>query len=266
MPRVDRLLPSRVREHLRTRCFGRRIYYYPETDSTNRVALSLARAGEGTGTVVVADYQSRGRGRGDHGWWSRAGEDLLFTVVLRPDPPPATMLPITLVFSAAVSTELSAALGVDVMVEWPNDMVTGGGKIGGILAEGASAGETPFAVVGTGLNVNSRRSGFPEELRPRVTTCRTVSGRACDRALLLARILEALENTYERFLALGFAGMRLEYEERLAYAGRSVTFVRRGRPLVATVEGVDDDGALRVLAGGGRETIKLYSEEVSRVR
>jgi BirA family biotin operon repressor/biotin-[acetyl-CoA-carboxylase] ligase len=262
----DRLLPSRVRGYLRTQRFGGRLFYYPDTDSTNRAALSLARAGEPSGTVVVADHQSKGRGRLDHEWSSRAGEDLLYSIILRPGSPPPDLLPITLVFSNAVSTELSGLLGEVVSVEWPNDMVTQGGKIGGILAEGtvASSGDS-FLVVGVGLNVNSRFESFSDALRPRVATCRTVTGRTWDRAELLAIVLGAMERDYTRFLSGGFAAMRAQYEHKLVFLGRRVSFVHRDRQVVATVEGVEDDGALRVVAEDTNQRMKLYSEEVHPV-
>ena len=257
------LLPSRVREHLRTGSFGRRIFYYPDTDSTNRAAMALARAGEPSGTVVVADHQSKGRGRLDHEWSSRAGEDLLFTIVLRPGSAPSDLLPITLVFSNAVATELSGRLGELVSVEWPNDMVAQGGKIGGILAEGSvgSSGDS-FLVVGVGLNVNSQLESFSDALRPSVATCRTVTGKSWNRAELLAIALGALERDYQRFLSGGFATVRGSYERKLAFLGRRVSFVHGGRNVFATVEGVEEDGALRVVEEGTNRPIKLYSEEV----
>ena len=61
-------LPADVRRHLATSYLGRRFYFYPETDSTNDVALALAGTGEPEGTVVVADFQRRGRGRRSHTW------------------------------------------------------------------------------------------------------------------------------------------------------------------------------------------------------
>jgi len=262
----DRLLPSRVRGHLRTQQFGGRLFYYPDTDSTNRAALALARAGEPSGTVVVANHQSKGRGRLDHEWSSRPGEDLLFSVVLRPGSQPPDLLPITLVFSNAVATELSDRLGEVVSVDWPNDMVASGGKIGGILAEGtvASSGDS-FLVVGVGLNVNSRLESFSDALRSTVATCQTVTGRTWDRAELLAIVLGAMERDYKRFLSGGFAAMRAQYEQKLAFLGRRVSFVHRGRQVVATVDGVEDDGALRVVADHENQPMKLYSEEVHPV-
>ena len=81
-PRATDLLPGEIRARLETRLFGRRVYYLPETDSTNRVASELARAGESHGSLVVADHQTGGRGRRDRRWESPAGRNLLFSLIL----------------------------------------------------------------------------------------------------------------------------------------------------------------------------------------
>ncbi len=264
----DLLLPARLKSLLATNDFGRRVYYYPETVSTNTAAVGLARAGEPHGTVVVADFQSRGRGRLDHEWSSRAGEDLLFTLILRPGGTPGLkeMLPVTLVFSSALASTLSTALASDVSVKWPNDIIAPGGKIGGILAEGTSrpSGEG-FVAVGIGVNVNSRPGSFPEELQGRVATCRSVSGRQWDRAALLADLLKSMEDHYRRFRRDGFEALRPDYESRLTLLGRVVSFERGGRRDTATVEGVDADGALRVRYGADDPPLSLYNEEVRLV-
>jgi len=263
-PQGDRLLPSDLRQQLRTRLFGRRIYYYPEVDSTNRAAADLARSGEVEGTLVVAEFQTRGRGRGDHTWSSPAGKDLLFTILLRPEGAVQYRLPVTLVFSLGVSRVLSEALGVAVVVDWPNDLVIDGLKIGGILAEGSAApGTADFVVVGFGVNVNSERVDFPESIRAGVTSCRVVAGHEWDRAPLLAAILGATEAGYERFRSGGFAELRAEYEEKLVAGKRRVMFERKGTRKVGVVEGVSDDGALRVRIDDGEEVEFLYSETVT---
>jgi BirA family biotin operon repressor/biotin-[acetyl-CoA-carboxylase] ligase len=260
---IDRLLPSRIKEHVAAWRFGRRIYYYPETISTNRVALDLARSGEAEGALVVADYQTRGRGRLDRDWSSPAGKDLLFTLVLRPAGEPTAVLPITLVFSTAVSIALSHLLGIEVGVKWPNDMIVRGGKIGGILAEGVTVTErSSFVVLGTGINVNSESEDFPEEIRDRTVSCRSVSGRVWDRARVLADVLDIMEAQYERFQKDGFASVRNQYEEKLVVKGRRVSFERDGARLHGTVDGVNDDGALRVIPPGGGNPLALYSGEV----
>ena len=59
----DRLYPEEIQHGLATRWLGHAIHYFDETDSTNRVATDLARAGAAHGTTVVAEGQTAGRGR-----------------------------------------------------------------------------------------------------------------------------------------------------------------------------------------------------------
>jgi BirA family biotin operon repressor/biotin-[acetyl-CoA-carboxylase] ligase len=182
-------LPADVRRRLATAYLGRRYYYYPETDSTNDVALALAAAGEAEGTVV-ADYQRRGRGRRSHTWSSPAGKDLLFSIVFRPEGDARHALPVTLAVATAISVTLTKCLDVDVLVKWPNDVVTRAGKIAGILAESASSGgRLTHAVVGVGVNVNTNEQDFAGDLHGRAASCRTLSGVEWDRADLLADLL-----------------------------------------------------------------------------
>lgn len=242
----ERILPVRVRAHLFSSVIGRRLYYYPEVDSTNRAATDLARLGEPEGTVVVTDYQTAGRGRGDHVWHSPPGKDLLFTLILRPDGAPREVLTVTLAVSLALSVAISKALGIDVGVKWPNDLVVGNAKIGGILAESSTrAGASQFVVVGIGLNVNSRRPDFPAEIRADCASCAILTGATMDRAALLGDVLATVESYYQRFVADGFPALARAYENRLTLVGRTVSFVGAGgRGGRGRVTGVRDDGAL----------------------
>jgi BirA family biotin operon repressor/biotin-[acetyl-CoA-carboxylase] ligase len=260
---ADRLLPSTLKGHLKTRRFGRRVYYYPVTDSTNRVGLDLGKMGEPEGTVVVADAQTAGRGRWDHTWSSSPGNDLLFTLLLRPQGPARFVLPITLVFSLAVSTVLARLLRVELGVKWPNDIVAGDAKIGGILAEGSTLpGRTSYVAVGTGVNVNSDESDFDAELKGRAVSCRTLTGRRWERPALLADLLGAMELHYEQFSRQGFSALRGRYEQALTIRGRRVLLERGGVQVTATVDGVNDDGALRLIPAGGGDPLTVYNEEV----
>ncbi|HXV14385.1 MAG TPA: biotin--[acetyl-CoA-carboxylase] ligase [Candidatus Krumholzibacteria bacterium] len=255
-------LPADVRRRLATAYFGRRAYFYPETDSTNDVALSLASAGEAEGTTVVADYQRRGRGRRAHTWSSPAGKDLLFSVILRPEGDARHALPVTLVTATAISVTLSKLLDVDVMVKWPNDVVTGSGKLAGILAESASSGgRLSHVVVGIGVNVNASEADFAGDLRGLAASCRTLSGVEWDRAELLADLLGTIEAYYDRFKRDGFGTLSSAYEARLAQANRVVSFERDGARWSGRVAGVSPDGALVVRLDDGRRT-ELFSEHV----
>lgn len=255
-------LPADVRRHLATAYIGRRFYFYPETDSTNDVALALAGAGEPEGTVVAADFQRRGRGRRSHTWSGPAGKDLLFSMILRPEGDARAALPVTLAVATAISVALSKLLDVDLFVKWPNDVVARTGKVAGILAESASSGgRVAHAVVGVGVNVNSGDDEFPAELRGQAASCRTLSGVVWDRAAVLADLLGTIEAYYDRFRRDGFGALASAYEARLWQAGRAVTFEREGAHRSGRVAGVARDGALIVTIDDGRR-VELYSEHV----
>jgi BirA family biotin operon repressor/biotin-[acetyl-CoA-carboxylase] ligase len=260
------MLPAEVEPHLHTRVVGRRLLFYPETDSTNDVAAGLARGGEPEGTVVYADFQRCGRGRQGHGWTSPSGKDLLFSVLLRPQGEPREVVPVTLAVSLALSVALEKRVGATVGVKWPNDLVTSKGKLGGILAEsGSDEDDAAYSVVGVGVNVNTSRADFPPELRDRAVSCRTLTGSEVDRAALFGALLTSLETYYLRFRVDGFAPLVSAYEERMLLMGRRVRFEREGSEVIASVAGVRADGALRVIPDGGGPELALVGETVEVV-
>lgn len=260
----DPLLPLDVRRHLPTHTLGHRLYYYPETGSTNDAAGLLARGLEPEGAVVYADFQRHGRGRLDHRWHGTRDRDLLFSVVLRPPGTPREVLGVTLAVAVAISVALAKATGAEVGLEWPNDVVSSGRKIAGILAEsGTDETGTRYVVVGVGVNVNSRVEDLPDEIRASATSCRELLGEPVDRAWLFAEVLGAIEAYYDRFQRDGFGPLASAYEERLVMLGRRVRFERDGKPVTAEVLGVGPDGALRVDVDGVEAA--LYSEIVEAI-
>jgi BirA family biotin operon repressor/biotin-[acetyl-CoA-carboxylase] ligase len=257
------VLPGDVKRKLETVVFGRRIYYLPEVDSTNRLAADLARLGEASGTLVISDHQTRGRGRFERSWLSPPRRNLLFSLILRSGGQTAAVLPLSLAFSAAVAEALAGILGTDVGVKWPNDVSVAGGKICGILAESVTRKASLIhVIVGFGINVNAGPEDVPSELRPAVTSCRAVKGEELNRAEVLAGVLSRLENAFDRFLHAGFAPFIDSYQERLTLMGARVSFDTHGVGLSGIVEGVQEDGGLRIgLLGGGRRVI--YNETIT---
>jgi BirA family biotin operon repressor/biotin-[acetyl-CoA-carboxylase] ligase len=255
-------LPADLLRHLVTARLGRRIYFYPETGSTNDIAIDLARRGEAEGTLVVADHQRAGRGRRGRTWTSPPGKDLLVSLVLRPPGLAQGALAVTLVVATAVSVALSKLLDVEFMVKWPNDVVSAEGKIAGILAESAIAsGRVEYVVVGAGINVNSLAGDLPAVAPIPPVSCRMLTGAEWDRAWVLADVLGTVEAYYDRFCRDGFAPLRSAYEARLWQMGRDVGFERDGERATGRVLGVAGDGALRVALAGGGEA-ELHGETI----
>jgi BirA family biotin operon repressor/biotin-[acetyl-CoA-carboxylase] ligase len=130
-----------------------KIFSFPTVDSTSTKACELLRQGESPPFAVLAATQTKGRGRGGHSWISLAG-NLHLTLALDPAHEPAIE---TLPHKAAaiLARWLEERHRVRVTVKWPNDLLFGGRKIGGILCESAFRGtECQAITVGIGLNVS----------------------------------------------------------------------------------------------------------------
>src|SRR3989338_7714076 len=117
-----------------------RILHYKSLDSTNDLALRLAKEGAEEGTVVTEEYQTKGRGRFKRRWTSPHGAGLLFSVILRPKFKMSRAPFLTHLGARAIQTTLQARFGFEVKLKQPNDVLVAGKKIAGILTESTGSG------------------------------------------------------------------------------------------------------------------------------
>lgn len=215
-----------------------------EVGSTNREVAALARRGAPAGLVLVADHQTGGRGRRGRAWDAPPGSSLLVSVLLRPPPGGA--------HRAAMATGLAAVeacaevAGVAVSLKWPNDLVVGPAKLGGILAEVVVGAAGPAVAVGLGLNV-----AWEVPLPPGGVDLRRLSGRDVSRAALLVAFLRALEDRCRQPAGDVMAG----YRARCSTLGRPVRVELAGEVVTGTATSIDDGGLLVVDCAGGRRTV-----------
>ncbi len=145
--------------------FAGKLHFVRSTGSTNSDAIAAARgdtqhAGAPHGSVFFADEQLAGRGRGDHGWISVAGEGLYVSVLLRPQIPASRLALLPLAAGLAAAEAIHTVSGLAVDLRWPNDLLIGPRKAGGILVEANLESKSmPYAVVGIGINVHQH--AFP---------------------------------------------------------------------------------------------------------
>ena len=258
----DRLGPAELAPHLRGA--WRRVHWFADVDSTQRVARDLARGGAPEGTVVIAERQTAGRGRLGRRWHSPAGLNLYCSVVLRPPLAPSAVPQIALVVGVAVAAAVAEESGRRPALKWPNDVLLGGRKVAGILTEMESEVDRVHHVIaGIGVNLNAPRNAFPRALRGRVSSLFTVTDRRVDRAAFTGRLLGALEARYGRYLREGFAtSVRAEWE---SYSCLTGTQVRVGSPegtVAGRVLGLDADGALRLRRADGG-VVRVVAGEVT---
>jgi BirA family biotin operon repressor/biotin-[acetyl-CoA-carboxylase] ligase len=172
----DILTPDMLKQRLKGSLFGKRIFHFFKTDSTNRVALELGHAGEPEGAVVLAEEQTAGRGRAGRVWHSDRGTGIYVTLLLRPKLAPVQAPLLTMMAGLSAHSAMQALTGLTVDLKWPNDLIIRGKKVGGILAEmHAEPSQVRFVIVGIGLNVNQDK--FPGELASIATSLRAETGK-----------------------------------------------------------------------------------------
>jgi BirA family biotin operon repressor/biotin-[acetyl-CoA-carboxylase] ligase len=222
--------------------------------STNAVAADRAREGAAEGVVVVAEHQTAGRGRLDRTWDTPPRSGLTFSLVLRPDVPPADWPWLPLLTGHVVSKALRAN-GYDAGVKWPNDVLVGERKVAGILLERVETPAGPAAIVGVGLNVSLTAEELPV---PTATSLQLASGSAPDRTALLVSLLSSLQEAYDAWQAGGAeatARLRSSYVAECVTIGREVRVeMPSGEPLTGRATGVDESGRL-VVAGPAGDTV-----------
>jgi BirA family biotin operon repressor/biotin-[acetyl-CoA-carboxylase] ligase len=241
-----------IRRHLLSRDLGRRIELHQRVASTNHEAVALAQAGAEHGTLVVADAQTAGRGRMARTWFSPPGLNIYASLVIRIPieaarlPAWLSWLPLMAALAAAEAIEAMKPAGIG--VKWPNDLLIGDRKVGGILCESATAsGIGPYQVIGIGINVNGARREFPDDLRDTATTLQEETGGDTDRNRLIAQWLYELESCLDDFLARGSMGIAQAYRRRCATIGKTVKAVLAdGDACIGLAAGIGEDGSLTI--------------------
>jgi BirA family biotin operon repressor/biotin-[acetyl-CoA-carboxylase] ligase len=262
----DRLYPEEIRAGLDTAWLARDVRYLESTDSTNRVALELARAGAPHGTTVVAEEQTAGRGRLGRSFFSPPFLNLYTSIVLRPrlDTSEAP----TWILAAAVAVADAVAKAVPdpgaVEIKWPNDVLLDGRKACGILMElGAEATRVSHLVLGIGVNLNVDPEDFPPEFRHLATSLASHCGHRIDRLAFARCLYNRLEIVLDRCAREGFQSVRPLFEARFRMAGRRVTVLELdGSELSGSALGIDGRGALRVRRDDGGE-VRVVAGDVT---
>ena len=219
---------------------------------------SLAERGEPEGTVVVVEEQTAGRGRFNRAWVSPRGQNVSFSVLLRPT---AAQLPfMNMAAALAVSRAVAEVAGLRPSIKWPNDVRVDGRKISGILIESAmDAGDVAHAVAGIGVNVNFDPSLYPE-IASTATSILRETGRKADRTAVLRAVLESFDDLYRRVKS--GRSLTAEWAAEMDTLGRTVQVRWQDRVLEGRAESVDDQGNL-ILAQPDGSTITVSAGEVT---
>ncbi len=236
---------------------GRRIVWHETTGSTNDDARHAAEADEPEGLVVVADLQTKGRGRMSRTWTSLAGRDVLFSVLLRPNPADLPKMP--LVAGLAVARTLDAFTDVPITLKWPNDVRADDRKISGSLVESGNSDSGYYAIVGTGVNVNLDAAAHPE-IAEIATSLRALNGEPVSRREVMRKLLSEMDQIYS--IPENMATLVSDWSARLETIGQEIDVRWGDEAIHGVAEGVDHSGRLLLRDRDG-EIHRLEAGEVT---
>src|SRR2546421_9254723 len=233
--------------------------------STNTEALRQAQRGAPAGLCIIAREQTAGRGRQARTWVSPRDAGLYFSIVLRPRLDAQLWPLLTLAAALAVREAITEACALTPDIKWPNDLLTEGRKLCGILAEVCETEGERACVVGIGINLTD--ASFPPDLRPRATSIAAANGRAPDREALLSALVRQLAARYAQLHEPhGPEATINAWCAASSYAaGKRVRVETETEKFDGTTRGLEPDGALRVETDAGALKI-IHAGDVHALR
>jgi len=266
----DALNAGVIQSGLRTQALGRSLHILTETPSTNTLGLTLAESGEPHGTVILAEHQTAGKGRLGRFWASPPNKNIYCSVILRDPRLQQYMTWVPLVTGLAISEAIQSEQSIKPSLKWPNDLLIGNKKLGGILCESISRGNIPCVlIIGFGVNVNAALKDFSEDLQPISTSLFQESGHPCNRNTLLASILNHLERWYDQLASNNIDVVHSAYSAACSTLGLDVRCMLTGtREIHGRATAIGIDGSLHVtpFQQGAKKTIEIRSADVTHVR
>jgi BirA family biotin operon repressor/biotin-[acetyl-CoA-carboxylase] ligase len=251
-----------IRKHLADQVVAKHLHLFSIVASTNSFLRDLAAKGAPEWTTVIADAQTAGRGRLGKPWLSPPDVNLYVSVLFRPSIAPREATGFAFVGPLALADAIEAE-GLDATIKWPNDVLVGGKKVGGILAECATIeNRIDYVLIGFGVNLNVTHGALREGLGNSGHAASSLSeclGREIDRNAFAAALLNQLAAWVAVYRERGPAPLIAAWRDRDILTGRRVQIRDEGPSYMGRVVGVDAEGHLllrdslgkprRVLAG-----------------
>lgn len=223
-------------------------------DSTNDEAkILLSKSKPVEGTVIIAHGQQHGKGQYGNIWVAAPGENLTFSIILYPKFLSASrQFFLSQAIALGIRDGLQPYLTEPTYIKWPNDIITSGKKVCGVLIENSLQGHLlSDSVVGIGINVNQTDfSGFPQAASLKVLT-----DRHFDLNQVLHRVLSCIEGYYLQLLANRDSSVEQAYLNHLYLLNQPAIFEADSVVFEGTIRGIDGSGRLLV---EGKDGVKAY--------
>ncbi len=252
-PSIAKLLPENG--------FPWRLQTHDEVTSTSDLARAAGMAGEAGGQVIFTESQTAGRGQRSNRWITPKGQDLMMSLLLRPEQPMEQWPRLTTLAALAICRAIEAVVPLKPAIKWPNDIYISGRKVSGLLAETFVGPGGSFLVLGIGLNVNA--TSFPPELQGMATSIlRELPAhvQTLEREPLAAALLCEMDRAMQ-FWGDGFTEAVAEVRSRSLLLGKQVRAVVEGREVSGKVLDLNHEGHLVLqMMDGSSQTVSSAAD------
>lgn len=241
---------------------------FPEIDSTNTYLKGRASPPAGRFSIALADHQTAGRGRQQRSWISTPGSSLCLSLKYSFHSIPANVPALTIALGVGVVHCLAGLGQPNVRLKWPNDLLIGDSKLGGILTETQSRDQQDFcAIAGIGINVQApdeRYGVVQSDWAHSAVGLATTMKEAPTREQLAAAIIRALFETMVVYDESGFDYFRAHFIAADWLSGKHVVVETPSGEINGRVTGIDVAGALCIETDSG--PTKIVSGSIRRAR
>ena len=230
---------------------GKLIKYLPSCHSTNDIAVQMIQSENMVfeGTVIITDNQTAGRGQRGNSWEANTGENLTFSLILKPNFLKASdQFQLNVAVSMGVFDFLSEFIDENLSVKWSNDIYYGDKKMGGILIENSLQGyQIGHSIIGIGLNINQVEFG-----NLRATSLRNITQNPLkyDLSEMLKQLLESLEKNYLKIKNNEYESLKDKYLANLYRFQEYHYFRKSGQHFFGQILGIDETGKLGIESDG----------------
>ena len=237
---------------------GERLFYETLGSTNDRLLAMLKDGNPAEGTVIYTAFQTGGRGHMNSSWESEMGKNLLFSILLLPDfMVPSGQFELSKIISLALS-DIVAKYAKNVTIKWPNDILSGGKKIAGILIENVvTFNRITRCIAGIGLNVNQEK--FSENI-PDPTSLVLETGCQFDMTDLLDQIVSRIEYWYNSLYNDEIDHINREYLKKLYRINELSDYIRKGESFKARITGIEPTGELAVETADGQKLTFGFKE------
>ena len=234
-------------------------------ESTMDIAKRIARTGFKNGTVIFAEEQTQGKGRSGHSWYCPRYKGLLFTLLLRHNMPPDHLCLLTGTMAVSITETIRETLQVPAEIKWPNDILIGGKKVGGVLVEldkGLKRQST--FLVGIGLNVNTTENELPKQTRLPATSLAIEKKEFIGRILLAKALLQDIDKWLSILKDEHFGYITERWKDLCITVGKKLTITDCDMDYTGKVIDISNNGGLMLKLDNGQ--IKIFRGEHATIK